>query len=431
VRIGAYLDTNQQVKSKDECAVYFFIEDTGIGISEEAQKELFTPFKQADDTINRKYGGTGLGLSICKRLIEAMGSEINVRSREGFGSTFYFTLLFNVHEEQDSVEASPESNNAYKEENKPASVDNEISQNQSRTYSSGKKGRDLRILVVDDNEVNRKVVKAFLDKEDHETVMIHSGKEALSLLQHDNRFHAILLDIEMPDMNGKDVARAILKDKLLNHIPIIALTGNISESDLELYERIGFAGCVAKPIVPEDMLDIINSASSDIYSKQAANKMDESEEIIINEESSVRHDSDAVDKITDEAIKQSPPIPQQDTNVGKTLDEKMVKGLRDGLGIQQSKELLAELFTKAEDIIDGIDRAIQEDKLNEIHMRAHELKGMAGNFGLKAISDKATQLENLCKDNKITAGECVTHKEDLKNLLERSEIAINNYFKDE
>lgn len=429
VGINVFLDPSHEENNNDgqTCAIYFSVEDSGIGISEEAQQNLFTPFSQADSSISRKYGGTGLGLSICRRLVEAMGGEINVKSREGSGTTFFFTLPFDTDNE-DSGEGDGFNNDA--DENSSGALN-------TAQLPTPKK----RFLIVDDNEVNRKVVKAFLDKADYESVMIHSGVEALKLLKSDKKYNGILLDIEMPDMNGRDVAQAILKDSSISSIPVIALTGNVANADLQSYKDIGFKGYIAKPVTPEDLLETIDKiengradecfpATLNVTARQTANELSpqfrSDNKLDIQNTSASTRKKDTNTPTPKEDLADTPL--RKEPLIGKTLDDKLVQGLKDGLGAKQTIELLEELFIKTDEIIGNLRKAVGQDSMENVQMRAHELKGMAANFGLKAVSEKSGQLEKLSKNNEITMIDVDTHIEDLLTLIERSKLALDDFF---
>ncbi len=431
VGINVFLDPAHEANKDDShrCAIYFSVEDTGIGISEEAQEDLFTPFSQADSSISRKYGGTGLGLSICRRLVEAMEGEINLKSREGSGSTFFFTLPFDTDSEA-TLSSADETQALSNDETVEETVE-QSSAHKPREYTQAYDSNRKRFLIVDDNEVNRKVVKAFLDKANYESVIIYSGREALKLLKSDKRFDAVFLDIEMPDMNGCEVAENILQDTSISHIPIIALTGNIAIEDLQQYKSIGFKGYVAKPVIPEELLEMIDHITS---GKNEAHyfpaDLPEPAKNIEKQKLSPQYQgtnkpaaSDKKEAIADTSDDKTPrPI------LGKTLDEKLIQGLNDGLGKKQTIELLEDLFEKTEEIIGNLRKAIADDSMESVRMRAHELKGMAANFGLKAVSEKAGQLEKFSKNNEITFMDVETHIKDLLTLVERSQLALDDFF---
>lgn len=179
------------------------VTDTGIGIPAEAMERIFKPFTQADSSTTRHYGGTGLGLSICSRLAELMDGRITVESREGAGSTFSVHLPFAVNE------TAPERRN-----------------DSGQRARANWDGPALRILLVDDYEMNLVAVTRLLQRNAHTVVTARDGAEAVQKWEQEH-FDAILMDIQMPVMDGMEATRAIrLKEKGSDrHTPIIALTG--------------------------------------------------------------------------------------------------------------------------------------------------------------------------------------------------------------
>jgi len=251
---------DQQSKTFEE--VYFEVKDTGIGISEEAQASLFAPFSQAEASTSRKYGGTGLGLAISRRLVEAMRGDIRVKSAPGEGSSFFFTLIM----EKTSIS--------------PANI-----QSIPQTPSAEIQLNPMHILIVEDNEMNRKVLKGFLDKDHHDIVMVDSGERAIEIMR-DRAFDVVLCDIELNGMSGVETTRTIrsFPDQSVAATPIIALTGNTSKEDVEHFMAVNMNGFVAKPIDPAKLREsLIRVANNDLeqpviipeireYSAEAENK---------------------------------------------------------------------------------------------------------------------------------------------------------------
>ncbi|MAU41710.1 MAG: hypothetical protein CMF31_08810 [Kordiimonas sp.] len=203
----------------------FEVVDSGIGISEEQQSLLFDRFTQADNSITRKFGGTGLGLSICRQLVELMGGQIGVHSVLGKGSTFWFEVPAELSM-KDIVEGT---------EN-----------------LTGQKVADVvtkqKVLVAEDNEINQMLIRALLEKYDHSVRIVSNGVEALAAIEADD-FDVVLMDIQMPVMDGISCAQEIRKlegDK--GRIPIIALTANAMSGQKEEYLASGMNGYVSKPI---------------------------------------------------------------------------------------------------------------------------------------------------------------------------------------
>jgi len=199
------------------------VTDTGIGISREAMEKIFAPFVQADSSSKRKYSGTGLGLAICSRLTELMGGSIRVESSEGIGSTFFVQLPFVVNE---------------------ADVEHHEVRNAPPVWD----GPPLRILLVDDQDINLLVAKRILQGIGHTAVETRDGREAL-LKWEQETFDLILMDVQMPVMNGIEATLAIRKREKESggHIPIIALTARALKEEQEHIMSQGFDGYVTKP----------------------------------------------------------------------------------------------------------------------------------------------------------------------------------------
>ena len=216
----------------------FSVTDTGIGLTDAQAAKLFRPFVQADQSTTRKYGGTGLGLTICRKLAHMMGGDIGVESTPGEGSTFWFTVLV--------APGDPDRVTAEEEFTRNLAMPEKLS------------GRRLRILVADDNHVNQKVVAAILKPLNCELDIVADGIEAVSAVR-DNRYDVVLMDIQMPVMDGITAARAIreLPDPVSAEVPIIALTANAMKGDREKYLSTGMNEYVSKPINPRSLCNAI------------------------------------------------------------------------------------------------------------------------------------------------------------------------------
>ncbi len=237
-RGGVTLDVALESQASGNGAIRFTVTDTGIGMREDQVSGLFSPFAQADASTTRKYGGTGLGLAICKQLVEMMGGTIGVHSRAGEGSTFWFTVVFDVAlPTAPQVLAGPE----YRSSMQPREA----------------KAINLtaRILVAEDNSVNRDVILAQLQKLGLKASAVVNGEEVIAALQHE-KYDLILMDCEMPVMDGFEAVRRI---RLSVHAgtPIIAVTADAMASDKAKCLREGMNDYLSKPVELRALADVL------------------------------------------------------------------------------------------------------------------------------------------------------------------------------
>ena len=209
-----------------EVLLRFEVRDTGIGIPADRQAELFVPFMQLDGSTTRKYGGTGLGLAISRQLTELMGGEIGVHSEEGKGATFWFTVRFGVQD--------------HAEPRRPAPL----------YHTTDAKA--VRILVVDDNATNLKLITALLKTWGYPHELASDGESALRRLHEavaqNNPFRVAILDQQMPEMDGRELGRLIKADPLLKSTLMVMVTSIGQRGDALTLEQIGFVGYLAKPV---------------------------------------------------------------------------------------------------------------------------------------------------------------------------------------
>ena len=209
--------------SSEEVMIRFEVSDTGIGIEEKVQAKIFQAFEQADTSTTRKYGGTGRGLSICKKLAELMGGDVGVISQPGAGSTFWLTASFAICTQSD-----------------PA-----LNQESRGGIPPGAK-----ILLVEDNEINQEVATELLTNLGVTVTIANHGQEAVSLVEK-NRFDLILMDMQMPVMNGLDATRLIRSMPDGDQVPIVAMTANVFEEDRRRCSEAGMNDFLGKPVNPE------------------------------------------------------------------------------------------------------------------------------------------------------------------------------------
>jgi PAS domain S-box-containing protein len=330
------------------------VSDTGIGIAEAAKVKLFQRFSQADVSIARRFGGTGLGLAICKQLVEGLGGQIGFDSTEGQGSCFWFILPF---AESTAISTFTREDN----------VDLELA--------------PLRILLVEDIEINQKVATGLLEQDGHQVTVCASGREALDLLSQssaaDDPFDVVLMDIHMPDMDGMETTRHIrrLPNPVQAAIPIIALTATVTTAETQRFLAAGMNSVVSKPIERNALRRAL-----------AGTRMAENE----------------------------PP----ETDVNSWLDLTLLKQHRDALGRERLEELLQILSCTSQEQLSEILCAWQQRRWDTISAAAHRLAGATANFGLQALSQQAKAIERAAEQQRLD--ELAHLISDLEALYSRS-----------
>jgi PAS domain S-box-containing protein len=229
--VKIFIDKRREVE--DKLLLRFVVEDTGVGISKENIDSLFQPFSQIDSSPTRKYGGTGLGLAICKEFVHMMGGEIHVESEVGKGSRFIFEIALK----------------------KLSDIEEYIEKKEMKTEENKK----YRILLTEDNVINQKIALRMLSHGPYIVDTAVTGTEALEKLSK-NPFDLVLMDIQMPDMDGFMVTSEIRKsDSSYKNIPIIAITAHALIGDREKCINAGMDDYLTKPILSEELIRKINS----------------------------------------------------------------------------------------------------------------------------------------------------------------------------
>jgi len=212
------------------------VEDTGAGIPAGKLETIFEEFTQADGSVSRKYGGTGLGLAITRKLVEMHGGKIEVQSEVGRGTAFVATIHCDT-------EVTAEG---------PAGAVKLAPLVSAFAASPG------RILIVEDNQVNQKVVTSVLRKRGYSITLANDGQEALSKLENSGGYDLVLMDVQMPVLDGLEATRIIRKDVRWRHLPVVAMTAHAMTGDREKCLAAGMTGYISKPVHPAHLLQTVD-----------------------------------------------------------------------------------------------------------------------------------------------------------------------------
>jgi signal transduction histidine kinase/DNA-binding response OmpR family regulator len=350
------------------------VTDTGVGIPAEHLDRLFVSFSQADASISRKYGGTGLGLAISKKLVERMGGAIGVESRVGQGSTFWFELPVEAAAPADAAKTS-----------------RDIPAEQFTAALAVLRGRDcpLRLLLAEDNTTNQIVVKAALAKHGVHPDIANNGLEAVQAASAVD-YDLILMDMQMPEMDGIEATRAIRAlPGSAAKTPIVALTANTFASDIEACRAAGMNGHIAKPFRPNELIVSIAAA------------LEAGENFV--SASSENNDS------------------------ATALDLAVLKRFRETAGDDMLRMLIDTFLTDAAEKLDRLAAlAGNSSSSKEAARLAHSLKSASAMAGAAALSAIAARVEGEVENRPVTketADEMRTLFETYRAELAKSGIA--------
>jgi len=244
------LEVSQRGEIDGEIQLCFAIRDTGVGLSEDAQKKLFQSFTQADASTTRKFGGTGLGLAICRKLVELMGGCIGVTSTPGKGSTFWFTLTFARQKEAALPVNGASAALKYL--------------NGARAVLPPSAANSMRIILAEDNKINQLVGVKQLNKLGYDNVQVAAnGTEAVAMWQLDHS-GIILMDCQMPEMDGYEATRKIRELEGEANLPrtwIVAMTANAMQGDRELCLAAGMDDYISKPVNTDELRNALIKAA--------------------------------------------------------------------------------------------------------------------------------------------------------------------------
>jgi CheY-like chemotaxis protein len=324
------LDVARSGPVSERVPLRIVVRDTGIGIPPEAQARLFREFTQVDASATRSHGGTGLGLAICRRIVLAMGGEIGVDSRPGAGSTFTVELALDRAQSPLPAEADVAA---------PGIT-------------------PLRILLAEDNAVNREVALGLLQRQGHTVTVVADGAAAVEAARS-GAFDAVLMDVHMPGMDGTEAARVIRAFAgPAARVPIVALSASVLKDEVAVCFEAGMDEFLAKPIDPAILTRILARLGA---------------------------------SCAPAAVPAPPPA------VETLLDEAYLRALVDALGAAQVAALAAALPEELAPHMQRLAPAASATEVTALRAPAHALKGVAANLGLSALAELAGAVEEAAR----------------------------------
>ena len=327
------------------------VADTGIGISPEAQENLFAAFEQGDQSTSRRYGGTGLGLSICKRLVEGMGGWITLDSRLGEGSVFRFSVSMEPTSAEPRLQATGDGD---------VEADPEIAT------------KPARILLVEDNDVNRMLVSRMLAQDGHRIDEVIDGSEAVAAVQR-NDYDLILMDMQMPVMDGAEATRRIREfGPDYADLPIIALTADALPEHQADYLAAGVNDVLLKPINWRQLQQMIARRTTSSFA-------------VSDGDGDSRSDTLGDNGSWQETATDAP-----------VFDSARLSASVGSLPLVQAAEMISLVPEEAARQLEDFDRAAEQGDLAAARRSAHSIKGLAANFGAARLEVAARNSEAAC-----------------------------------
>jgi two-component system aerobic respiration control sensor histidine kinase ArcB len=320
--------TVSATQSRDErCEVTFVIKDTGVGIPENELDNIFAMYYQVDHPDHQSATGTGIGLAICKQMVELMKGSMQVTSTVGKGTQFVIKLPLQLSQRPMQVQEL--------------------------------KVQDLNILLVEDIELNVMVAKALLEKLGQHVDVAMTGTEAIDKARS-NVYDLVLLDIQLPDMTGFDVANTLHEEELCTGTPIVALTANVIKKREE-YLQNGMDDVIAKPIKKSRVVEVFN----DLFCEPMA-----------------------------EPSPAKPEVKEQPHKaLSSMLDLELLQMLIDTIGVDMVRESVKVFHEKMPEYMEILQLSLSADEKSEVCSQAHKIKGAAGSVGLARVQRIANQIQ--------------------------------------
>ena len=364
---GVKINVEGKLLNNNSCELKAFVEDTGIGIPSDKLKLLFKPFSQVDSSETKKHGGTGLGLVISKEFINMMGGDVGIESDYGKGTKIAFTLKLTLQKQQQSHKVNSLNKNY------ELQVDNSVKKSNEKSPASNDIKTDRgkhKILLAEDNKINQKVAVRILNDAGFNCVTVFNGWEALKAVQ-ENDFSLILMDVQMPEMDGFTATSEIRKlDGKKGSIPIVAITAHALMGDKEKCLSVGMDDYVTKPIIAEHLMKSIDKLLNIGVKKDTQDKTGQKSEPL----SEGVFDFDHLNKVS----------------MGdESFQREVIASYVDDVYLRYQK----------------LESYVVSGDLKKIIIEAHTIKGASYSVGAKKIGDEALAVEISGKHNDLESAQ--------------------------
>jgi CheY-like chemotaxis protein len=347
----------------DNYTLRFAVQDSGIGISSENEKLLFTNFTQLDNTPTKAFGGTGLGLAISKQLADLLGGEIGVISNEGVGSTFWFTIQCRVARNADEI------------------LQERVTARE-RTQEVSHFENAPRVLLVDDNPINQKVAVRLLDRLGCKIDVASDGFEAISKATNPKAtYDIIFMDIQMPEMDGVTAMNEIRRRLGKKTPPIVAMTAYSMKEDAERFVQEGMDDYVSKPVKTQDLYSVLRRWT------------------IITMETTPAARMVALESEPAAPAPVKEPLPEE---IASGIDASVVEQLRQLGGSDFAAQLYEDFEREAGQLLEEAEALVKAKQYAQILPHLHQLKGTGFTLGINRLAECAKSLEHTIKENKLT-----------------------------
>ncbi|WP_201211794.1 PAS domain-containing protein [Rhodocyclus purpureus] len=348
-RVALAVETIETDPVKNEVRLRFTVSDSGIGMSADTLEHLFQPFHQGDDSISRRFGGTGLGLSIVKHLATLMNGSVGVSSEPGKGSRLWIELPFGIAE----------------------AIPTEPLPHAASAAEAGQRLSGLRVLVVDDSQVNLDVIQRILQREGAIAFTCDSGEKAIDSLQNaGDAIDVVLMDLRMPDMDGIETTARIRSQLGMTTLPIIALTAGATASKKEQATAAGMNDFLSKPVEPGLLVNVLRRHVGDFRARTGAAPVVAS-------------------------LAPAPALPRTQPTDWPQVEGIDAEAARQLLSndVEFFKSLLGKFVAANATVIEQTRSLIAAGAWTDAARMAHKLRGQAANLGAKILQCHAGALE--------------------------------------